>query len=140
MNSGAHRTWLWLVLAVGAVYLIAGLAFAALAAEAASHRWVVVSRLVAWLVSFVAFGTHIAIERVGRASPPRTTAWHAALAVAAGAFALAAAANIHALRAGTGNHVLLAIALLAWPVGTALPAFFVAWAAAQIVRRRQQPL
>ena len=48
----------------------------------------------------------------------------------AGAFALAAAANIHALSAGTGNHSLLALALVIWPIMTGVPAFVVASVAA----------
>jgi uncharacterized membrane protein YgdD (TMEM256/DUF423 family) len=62
----------------------------------------------------------------------RTTALHAALAVGLGAFGLAVAATLHAQRT---NHHFPAIALVIWPVATALPAFVVALAAAAVLSR-----
>jgi hypothetical protein len=62
------------------------------------------------------------------------------LAVALGALALAAAAIFHALFSGTGNTRLLAIALVAWPILTAVPAFLVALAVAAALARRKQPV
>jgi hypothetical protein len=118
------------MLLVGAVYLVAGIGFGALAAAAPSHQLRVAWRLAAWLASAIAFAAHIGYEHVRRRSSPRTTALHVSLAVAAGAFALAMAANIHALRTASGNHRLLAIALVVWPVLGAVPAFVVALAAA----------
>jgi hypothetical protein len=62
----------------------------------------------------------------------RTTALHAALAVGLGAFGLAVAATFHAQRT---HHHFPAVALVIWPVATALPAFVVALAAAAVLSR-----
>jgi hypothetical protein len=78
----------------------------------------------------VAFAIHIGLEHFRLRHSPRRTALHASVAVALGAFALAAAANIHARTAGTGNHGLLALALVIWPILTGVPAFLAAFAAA----------
>src|SRR5215510_12867247 len=109
------------------VYLVVGVAFPnPSASNGTQFMW----RLAAWLTCAVAFAIHIGLEHFRLRNPPRTTALHASLSVALGAFALAVAANIHSLRSGTGNHRLLALALAIWPIITGLPAFLVAWAAA----------
>ena len=63
-----------------------------------------------------------------------TTALHASLATALGAFGLAVAATIHALGPGASTRTAplaqYGLALLAWPVVTAGPAFVVALLAA----------
>jgi hypothetical protein len=113
------------------VYLVAGVAFGTLAGWSGSNQMRVAWRLAAWVISTAAFAAHIAYEHARLRSPPRTTALHASLAVALGAFALAVAANVHALAASSQQHALaLALALVLWPVVTALPAFMVALAAA----------
>jgi hypothetical protein len=117
-------------LLVGAAYLVAGLAFAALAGAAASQQMRFAWRLAAWVVSAAAFAAHIGYEHFRVLSSPRTTAWRTSLAVAFGTLGLAVAANMHALwvvRSWRINH---AIALVVWPVATAVPAFVVALAAA----------
>ena len=50
----------------------------------------------------------------------------ASAAVALGAFALALAANIHDLGSASGYRPRMLIALVAWPLLTAVPAFIVA--------------
>jgi hypothetical protein len=86
-------------------------------------------RLAAWVISAAAFAAHIGYEHVRLRSSPGTTALHTSLAVALGAFALAVAANVHAqvVSSYRPSH---AVALVAWPVLTALPAFVVALAVA----------
>jgi len=121
-------------------YLVIGVTAAALAGGASSNQSRVAWRLAAWLASAVAFGAHINFERSRPGGSPTVTALHAALAVAFGAFALAAAALFHALSSGTGNTRLLAIALVAWPILTAVPAFLVALAVAAALARRKQPV
>jgi hypothetical protein len=111
------------------VYLVAGVAFGTLAGWSGSNQMRVAWRLAAWVISAAAFAAHIAYEHARLRSPPWTTALHASLAVALGAFALAVAANVHALAASSQQHS-LALALVLWPVLTALPAFMVALAAA----------
>lgn len=120
------------MLIVGIVYLAAGLVFAALAKSAGSNQVRVAWRLAAWVISAVAFASHIGYEQVRLRSSPVTTAFHAALAVGLGAFGLAVSASLHAH--ATHAHF-PAFALAAWPVLTALPAFLVALAAAAVLKR-----
>ena len=115
---------------MGAVYGVAGIGFGALAGWAPSPQMREAWRLAAWLTSAAAFAAHIGYEHFRLRSSPRTTAWHAAAAVAVGAFALAVAANVHALRVAPSYNRLLAVALVVWPAMTAAPAFVVALAAA----------
>ena len=105
---------------IGIVYLVVGITFGELG-------W----RLAAWLVSTVAFAVHIGYEHFRLGNSPRWTALHASAAAALGAFGLAVAANVHELLANPGNHrSLLLLALVLWPILTAVPAFVVALAAA----------
>ncbi len=128
------------VILLGAVYLVVGLTFGALAGSAASHQMVVAWRLAAWVISAAAFGAHIWHEHARQQNSPRTTAWHAAAAVALGAFGLAVAARIHAHVTATDNPRLITFALVAWPVVCGLPAFVVALIAATglALRRRTE--
>ena len=137
-ESRSH--WLRAAILVGAVYLAVGLTFSALASAAESHRMVVLWRLAAWVISAAAFGAHIWHEHARQHNSPRTTAWHAAAAVALGAFGLAVAARIHAHVTATGNPRLITFALVAWPVVCGLPAFVVALIAATglALRRRTE--
>ena len=124
------------VVLFGLLYLIAGLVFGSLAGRAASHQWVVLWRLAAWVISALAFGTHILYEQVRLRSSPKVTALYVAAAAGLGAFGLAAAANIHSVTAtapGSSRRLLLALAV--WPVMTMLPAFGVALVAAYLLAR-----
>jgi hypothetical protein len=87
-------------------------------------------RLASWLTCAAAFAVHLGYEHFRLCNSPGRIALHASMAVALGAFGLAIAANIHALRAATGNQRLLALALVIWPIMTAVPAFLVALAVA----------
>jgi hypothetical protein len=118
------------------VYLVAGVTFAALAA--ASDQMRATWRLAAWVISAAAFAAHIGYEQVRLRSSPGTTALHAALAVALGAFGLAVAANLHAQAAAIHLRS-IGLALVLWPVITALPAFVVALAAAAALARMRPP-
>jgi hypothetical protein len=132
MNASGLPRSLRAVILVGVVYLAAGLTFATLAAASTQMRttW----RLAAWVISLAAFAAHIWYEHAQLRSAPRTAALHVALAVALGAFGLAVAANVHAQ--APANHQRVALALVLWPVVTALPAFVVALAAAALARTR----
>ena len=105
------------------VYLVVGDVFPN---PSAADKMQFVWRLAAWLTCAAAFAIHIGLEHFRLRSSSRRTALHAAMSVALGAFGLAVTANIHALRAGTGNQRLLALALVIWPIITALPEFVVA--------------
>jgi len=117
-------------LLLGGVYLLIGRVFAA----PADH--VRVWRLAAWALSGAAYAAHIGYEHFKLHHSPRSTALHAALAVAIGACALAAAGALHSLLAGSALRPLWLLALILWPVVTAVPAFFVALVAGAILARR----
>jgi hypothetical protein len=124
------------VLFLGVVYSGVGIVFGALAGRAASSEGRVAWRWAAWAVSAAVFGAHILYERARARSSRHTTALHASLAAAVGAFGLAIAANIYVHTVGAREHALaLALSLAIWPVMTALPAFVVARVAAALVDR-----
>lgn len=127
MSASGNYQWLRAVVPFGMVYLVVGVAFPN---PSAANEMQFIWRLAAWLTCAVAFAMHIGLEHVRLRNSPRSTALHAAVSVALGAFALAAAANIHALTTGTGNRRLLALALVIWPMMTGVPAFVVALTAA----------
>src|SRR2546426_7795092 len=110
------------VILVGAVYLVVGLIFGALAGSAASHQVVVMWRPAAWVISAAAFGAHVWHEHFRLRNSPRITAWHASAAVALGAFGLAGAARVHAPVTRSGNPHLLSLPPRSWPGPGRLPA------------------
>ena len=122
------------MLLVAVAYALSGVGFGILASSAdANHArlW----RLAAWLASGVVAAAQIGYEHFRLGSSPRSTAWHAAGAVALGAFGLALAANIHSLLASGHGQRLPLIALVAWPVITAVPAFLAALVLAAVLAR-----
>jgi hypothetical protein len=121
-----RRSWLTVTMAVAAVYAAVGIAFA-------THvqAW----RLGAWLVSAIAYGAHIAYERFRLRNNPLTAALHVALAAAVGAFGLAVGANVHAWITASpdARRGLLLLALVLWPIITAIPAGIVALALSAVM-------
>jgi phosphoglycerol transferase MdoB-like AlkP superfamily enzyme len=132
MESSNRGKWIPITVLVGIIYLVVGVVFAALAAAASSHQGVVTWRLAAWVVSGVAFVAQIAYEQSRLGSASRTSAFHAALAAALGAFALAANALIH--RHGVAGPAGYA-AFLVWPVLVFIPAFVAAFAVGAVLSR-----
>jgi hypothetical protein len=138
MDESNQRRWRSAVVLLGVGYMVVGVTFAAVPNWISSNQlrtW----RLAAWVVSGIAFAAHIVYEQVRLRSSTTTTASHASLAAALGAFGLAAAANVHSLGSGA-NHQrpLLLVALVAWPVLTAVPAFLVALGAAALLALRRR--
>jgi len=119
-------------LLIAIFYLVVGIAFGALAGDAASSQMRFIWRLAAWLVSGVAFAVHVWYEQDRLHNVPRVTAFHASLAAALGALLLAVSANVHGISAGSNHQPLLLIALAAWPVMTAVPSFVVAFVLAAL--------
>src|SRR5947207_2221432 len=103
MNESSREHWLRTVIVVALVYVVVGVASSAFAGRTTSHQTVVAWRLAAWIISAIAFGAHIWHGRIGFHNSAVTTASHASLAAALGAFGLAVAANVHRLWAGS-NH------------------------------------
>ena len=131
--------WLRRVMLVGVLYPVAGIASANLAGTATSNQMRFFWRLSAFIISGVVFGAHIAYEHFRIRNPARQTAMYASVAVAFGAFLLALMANVHDLGSVSGYRPRMLIALVAWPLLTAVPAFVVALVAAGglgAVRRR----
>src|SRR5258706_8544860 len=126
MNASAQARWLGKAILVGLLYLAVGMTSAALAAAAASVPARSAWRLSAFVASGLVFAAHIADEHFRLHHPARRTAWHASMAVALGAFALALVANIHDLGSASGYRPRMLVALVAWPLLTALPSFVAA--------------
>ena len=134
MNLSSGRSWVRPMIVVAVAYAVIGILFAALANSDATNH-VRLWRLAAWVASAAVAAAQIGYEHFRLGRSPRQTALHAAGAVALGAFGLALAANIHWLLAATrGQHSPL-LALVAWPVVTALPAFPAALAVAAVLAR-----
>lgn len=124
------------MLLAAALYWMAGVGSGALARAAASHAIVVAWRWAAWWASGIVFVAHIRHERSRFGLSRGTTAFHVSAAAALGACALAASALVHALSSATGKPRLLALALVIWPLLTAIPAFLVALVVATIFGHR----
>lgn len=134
MGASTRARWAVAMILVGIVYLADGIVFSALAQSAGSN-WVRPIRLASWLIAALAFAAHIGHERYRFRSTPRTTALHAAMAAALGGFGLAAAALVHALSVPAGHVSRLALALVAWPLLTGVPAFIAALGLAGLLAR-----
>lgn len=126
MTDTTQKRWVSACLLVGAVYAVVGILFANLAASATSHPMVLLWRLGAWVVSFVAFGWQLRYEVVRLGNPPMKSAQHAALAVALGSFGLAVAAVFHSQTATPPGRFPI-WALIIWPIVTGIPAFVAAF-------------
>lgn len=93
-------------------------------------------RLVAWIACFVAFAAHILYLQFKFRKSPLATAMQAAMAVALGAFLLAVAATVHAVMvASHAPYSQFLVALIVWPLITALPAFVIAFSVAWVLSR-----
>jgi uncharacterized membrane protein YhaH (DUF805 family) len=133
MNNSGRQQWLSAMILAGVLYLAAGIASATLAGAAASNQMRFFWRLSAFIISAAVFAAHIAYEHFRLHNTARPTAWHASVAVAFGAFALALLANIHDLGSASGYRPRMLIALVAWPLLTAVPAFIVALVVAAVL-------
>jgi len=127
MDASSRTGWLRRLILAGVAYFVVGIAFGSFAGWSASNQMRVTWRVLAFLVSAIVFAIHVGYEYFRLDNSARITASHAALAVAFGAFLLAVAATVHAVmvpsHAPYWRHLL---ALVAWPVLTAVPAFVVA--------------
>ena len=84
-----------MVVLLGAVYFVFGVAFAAFAGRSASNSMRETWNRLGFLASAVAFALHIGYEHFRLRNSPLITASHVSIAVALGAFALAVSANVH---------------------------------------------
>jgi hypothetical protein len=116
------RLWLIWALLVGIAYAAIGILLGLPKTHA--REW----RLTAWLLSVILYAAHIGYEQIKLRNSSRSTAIHVASAVAIGAFGLAVSAFIHSLVAPPNySRWRFVLALILWPLITALPAFAVAF-------------
>lgn len=136
MDASDHKPWLRVVILVGVGYFVVGWVFAVLANPVVSDQLRFKWRLAAWMASAALFAVHIGYDHFRLRNSPRATALHAALAVALGALLLAVNATVHALMvASHAPYWRYLLALVLWPLITALPAFLVALAVAALLAR-----
>ena len=135
MEATVRRRSLHIALLVAASYLIVGIAFAQFSDWATTGEMRLTWRRLAWVVCGVGFAAHIVYEGFRLRNPPHVTAVHASIAAALGAGGLAMAANLHEWRTASSYRPSIAIALLAWPVITGIPAFLVAVVGAALLNR-----
>jgi len=133
MMDEGRKSWMRAAILVGVLYLVVGIASSTLAGAAASNQMRSFWRMFAFVISGVVFVAHIGYEHFRLRNTARPTAWHASVGVAFGAFALALAANIHDLGSASGYRPRMLIALVAWPLLTAVPAFIVALVLAAVL-------
>lgn len=118
---------------IGVLYFLVGFGSASLDPLVSDHLrfiW----RLAAWIACAAVFAVHIRYEHFRLGNSLGATALHTALAVALGAFLLASAATVHAgIATSHAPYWRFLVALVAWPIITAVPAFLVALAVAAVL-------
>jgi hypothetical protein len=121
MDAPVRRSWFGAATVIGVLYCVIGIVFALPSNQV--RMW----RLAAWVVSAALYAVHIAYEYLRLRNLSRSIALHVAVAVAIGGFGLAVAALIHSLFAPPNyTRWRFGLALVAWPLITALPAYIVA--------------
>jgi hypothetical protein len=128
MDARDRHSWFGTAIVIGVLYSVIGIVFALPTNQ--GRMW----RLAAWVASAALYVAHIAYEHFKRHNSSRSTALHVAVAVAFGGFGLAVAATIHSLFVPLNyTRWRFVVALVVWPIITALPAFIVALAMAWVL-------
>ena len=109
------QRWVKAATLFGILYGLVGITFGLL-----------VWRLAAWVVSAALFTAHIWYEHSRLRNSRSPSALHVSAAVALGALIIAGAANVHELSTASSYRSSLALALVAWPALTGVPAFVAA--------------
>ena len=129
-DTSGFKSWIRKAILVGVAYFVVGFVFALPSSHA--RAW----RLAAWAVSGAVYAAHIGYEYFRLNNSPRAIALHASLAAALGAFLLAVAATVHAVMVPShAPYWLFLVALVVWPIITAVPAFLVALTATAVLDR-----
>ena len=127
MDATGRYSWFGMATVIGALYCVIGIVFALPSNQV--RMW----RAAAWAAAAALYAAHIAYEHLRLHNSSRSTALHVAVAAAIGGFGLAVAAVIHSLFAPPNyTRWRFGIALVAWPIITALPAYIVALAVAWV--------
>lgn len=128
MDAPGPHSWFSRAIVIGVLYCVIGIVFALPSNQV--RMW----RLAAWVASAALYAAQIAYEHFRLHNSSRSTALHVAVAVAIGGFGLAVAATIHSLFAPPNyTRWRFVLALVVWPIITALPAFIVAFAIAWVL-------
>lgn len=135
MQLTARNRWIRPVLLVAVIYATVGIVTASLARSAPSPEARTLWRLVAWLLSVLAFAGHLVYEQVRLRAAVRIAAAHAAAAVALAAFMLAAVGPVRSHWGAADFWRAAALSLPLWPILTGVVAFLVAFLAGSILRR-----
>ena len=130
MAGEVRAPWLRTAILAGLAYFLVGRLFAVPGEHA--RAW----RLAAWVVSGLLYAMHFRFELFRLRNPPRMLALHLAVAVAIGAFALALALLMRSVAVQGSLDPKWLLALVLFPLVTALPAFLVALVAAVALARR----
>lgn len=127
--------WERVTLVVGILYGVIGVLFAL----PTSH--VIGWRMAAWICSAALYAAHLGHEHFRLRNSLLWGATHVALAVALGGLLLALSATIHkALAGSSAPYSRYILALVIWPVITALPAFVVGIVAGALLRMMRRAL
>jgi hypothetical protein len=127
MEKSTRKAWIIIAVLAGVAYFVVGFVFAQLDDLAVTDRGLFIWRLGAWVMSAMVYVAHVGHEHFRFRNSPVSIAVHTAAGVAFGAFLLAAAATVHAMMVElTVPFSRYLIALVAWPIITAVPAFIVA--------------
>ena len=128
MDAPGRHSWFVAAVVIGVLYSVIGIVFALPSNQV--RLW----RLAAWVASAALYAAHISYEHFRLRNSSRSTALHVALAVGIGGFGLAVAATIHSWFAPPNyTRWRFVLALVVWPIITALPAFIVALAIAWVL-------
>jgi hypothetical protein len=133
MNASGHQSKTQVVI-FGLAYFVIGIVSGWLAGTAASAQVRLSWRLAAWVASGLLLVLQIGYEHFRLRNSSRLIALRVATAVAVGAFGLAAAATVHSLITSHYRPAYL-VALIGWPIITAVPAFLGALVVSAILRR-----
>jgi hypothetical protein len=131
------RRWLPAALAAMVIYPAIGIGFAFLdsaSVPAGVRFW----RLAAWVVSALVFGAHLVHELRRPTTNPLQTASHVSIGVALGAFVLAVWVLAHGHMTSRPQSPLAPLALVLFPLVTALPALVVAFVTAGLVGKMRR--
>jgi hypothetical protein len=135
MDRSSAKKWIPPALLAGVLYFVVGFCLGTFAGSASSDQSRFGWRLAAWLVSLGIYLGHICYEYFKLKNTPLISSLHLGGGVALGGFLIAISAIVHALSTGSGNLGLLLLALLAFPLVTALPAFVIGFVGTTLLQR-----
>jgi hypothetical protein len=123
-----RQSWLVMALVFGALYGIVGVVFAWPSNNV--RLW----RLAAWIACGALYAIHLGYEQFRLGNSTLATALHAAAAVGFGGLILAGSATIHKVVATSPSpYWRFMVAMVTWPIITAVPAFVVALAVGAVL-------